>query len=177
MTRRVGRREDGQILILFALATTAIILLVGLVIDGGYALLQRRASQNAADFAALSGARIVAVKIAGDTVNGTDANALAAIVGVADANRGAAITTGAPNGPVYVNSNGAATGFVGAGTIPTGIGRRARPDERLLAPLLHGPAGRRPVGRRGGRDGPRGLRGGRPGWEHLPRRNRASQLR
>jgi hypothetical protein len=113
-------RSDGQILVVFALAATAILLVVGLVIDGGYALAQRRAAQNAADFAALAGARIVAEKISGDTVNGTDANVQGAISTTNQANRGAPITFGSPAGPVYVDADGATTGYVGAGAIPAG---------------------------------------------------------
>ena len=112
--------EDGQILLLFALVATAILLIVGLVIDGGYALTQRRDAQNAADFAALAGARIVATKISGDTTNGTDANAVAAIQTVAQANGGKPVTLGAPDGPIYVNSVGTQTGWVGGGIIPSG---------------------------------------------------------
>jgi hypothetical protein len=110
----------GQMLVIFALASTLVILVVGLVIDGGYALAQRRQAQNAADFAALAGARVVAEKISGDTTNGTDANVQAAITATNSANKGAPITYGSPNGPVYVNSSGAQTGYVGAGSIPAG---------------------------------------------------------
>lgn len=52
-----SRRPDrGQILVIFALGLVALIAAVGLVIDGGSAYAQRRAEQNAADFAALAGA-------------------------------------------------------------------------------------------------------------------------
>jgi Flp pilus assembly protein TadG len=51
-----GRAERGQIVVLFALALVAIVAMVGLVLDGGSAFAQRRASQNAADLAALAGA-------------------------------------------------------------------------------------------------------------------------
>ena len=64
---------------LFALASTVIILAVGLTIDGGYAFAQRRGSQNASDFAALAGARVVAEWVGGDTTNGIDANVQTAI--------------------------------------------------------------------------------------------------
>jgi hypothetical protein len=94
------------------------ILGVGLVIDGGNALAQRRASQNAADLASLAGARIVAEWVSGDTSNGTDANTVASITASVAANGGAAITYGTPNGPRYVNKNGAFTGWVGGGSIP-----------------------------------------------------------
>ena len=55
--RKAGReREQGQILVLFALSMVVIIGMVGLVLDGGGAFAQRRTEQNAADLAALAGA-------------------------------------------------------------------------------------------------------------------------
>jgi Flp pilus assembly protein TadG len=51
-----GRQERGQILVIFALAITAIIAMVGLVLDGSSAFAQRRIEQNAADLGALAGA-------------------------------------------------------------------------------------------------------------------------
>jgi len=127
-TRRADApRERGQMLVLFAGGLTAIILIVGLVIDGGYAFAQRRDAQNAADFAAMAGARIVAELVGGDTTNGTDANVKAAINLAISTNGATAITFGAPSGPQYVDSNGAivpsstsAGSYVGNGTIPTG---------------------------------------------------------
>ncbi len=65
--RPTRRDERGQVLALFVISLTVIVLAVGLVIDGGTALLQRRASQNASDFAALAGARVIAERIGGDT--------------------------------------------------------------------------------------------------------------
>ena len=120
------RSGSGQMIVLFAGALTAIILIVGLVIDGGNAFAQRRGVQNSSDFGALAGARIVAEWVGGDTNNGTDANVRLAIQNALTANN-ASTTFGSPNGPVYVNQNGAiipaagAVGsFVGNGTIPTG---------------------------------------------------------
>ncbi len=113
----------GQFLVLFALASTAIILLAGLTIDGGYAFAQRRGSQNASDFAALAGARVVAEWVDGNTTDGTDANVRDAISNSIQANGASAITFGSPNGPVYISKNGTPNGFVGAivsGKIPTG---------------------------------------------------------
>ena len=92
-------RQRGQMIMLFALSLTAILLVVGLVIDGGYALVQRRSAQNAADFAALAGARIVAEKVGGDATNGTDANVQAAIVNSILVNKATPITFGSPDGP------------------------------------------------------------------------------
>lgn len=51
-----GRREAGQIIVIFALALVAIIGMVGLVIDGGGAFAQRRAEQSVADVSSLAGA-------------------------------------------------------------------------------------------------------------------------
>lgn len=59
MRRLRGRTkgpEDGQIIVLFALALVAIVAMVGLVLDGGGAFAQRRSEQSAADLAALAGA-------------------------------------------------------------------------------------------------------------------------
>jgi hypothetical protein len=113
-----AERARGQSLALFAISLTVMILGVGLVIDGGNALAERRASQNASDMAAIAGARIVAEWISGDTVNGTDANVATAISNAVAANGGATVTWGSPNGPRYVDQNGAYTGWVGSGTIP-----------------------------------------------------------
>src|SRR5664280_3080142 len=116
------QRERGQMIAIFALASTVIILAVGLVIDGGYALAQRRGSQNASDFAALAGARVVALWVGGNT-NGTDTNVKAAIANSIAANGGTALTFTSPNGPVYIKSDGSPNGFVGTivgGAIPAG---------------------------------------------------------
>jgi hypothetical protein len=112
--RRRTDRPRGQILALFALTLTVLILGVGLVVDGGNALVQRRASQNAADFAALAGARIIAEKVGGDLVTGTDANVQLAITNAIQTNGGATVTFGSPSGPRYIDDNGALLGFVGA---------------------------------------------------------------
>ena len=111
-------RSSGQMIIMFALVLTVVVTFVGLVVDGGYALAQRRGSQNAADFAALAGARIVAERIGGDATNGTDANVQAAIQSVATANGGRPITFSAPDGPRYIASDGSLLGYVGTGAIP-----------------------------------------------------------
>ena len=114
------RGARGQILTLFALSATVIVLSVGLVVDGGNALVQRRNSQNTSDFAALAGARIVAEWIdekatTGVIVNGTDANVKAAITASVTASGADPITFGAPSGPIYVDDKGVSLGFVGTG--------------------------------------------------------------
>lgn len=138
---RRGRREPGQILALFALSSTVIILAVSLVIDGGNALMQRRQSQNTSDFAALAGARIVATWIDGDTINGTDANVRAAIDATVAANGGNPIGYGAPSGPSYVNDAGASIGFVGAGSIPAGARGVTLGTGKTFRPYLLGIVG------------------------------------
>lgn len=53
------RGERGQILVLFAGGLTLLVLLIGLVVDGGTAFVNRRDAQNDADLAAMAGAKIV----------------------------------------------------------------------------------------------------------------------
>lgn len=134
-------------LVLFALALSGILLSVGLVVDGGNALVQRRAAQNASDFAALAGARIIAERIGGDTVNGTDAYVQAAIAQAVSLNGGTAITFGAPNGPRYVDANGVLLGYVGAGmpmqtdgVTPKAVGVKVT-STRVFKPYFLGIAG------------------------------------
>jgi hypothetical protein len=135
------RTLKGQIIVVFAITLTAVLLGVGLVIDGGYALEQYRAAQNASDFAALAGARVVALSIAGDTVNGTDAKAQAAITASLLENGAEAPSFGAPDGPYYVDPAGDFAGWVGRGSIPEGaVGVRLQSD-RKWRPFFLGIAG------------------------------------
>lgn len=131
-------KPRGQMIVLFAAVLTVLVLAVGLVVDGGNALAQRRASQNAADFAALAGARIIAFKVSGDTVNGTDAYVQAAITNAVVANGGASPSFGAPNGPRYVDSNGALLAYVGSGSIPTTVNGVNVWSERSWTPYFLG---------------------------------------
>ena len=59
--------ERGQVLVLFAGAILTLLLVAALAFDTGVMLLERRDEQNAADAAALAGARYV---FAPDCVNG-----------------------------------------------------------------------------------------------------------
>jgi Flp pilus assembly protein TadG len=114
-TRAASRRERGQIIVLFAFGLIAMIVITGLVVDGGYGLTQRRGAQNAADFASLAGARIIAEEIGGNKVDGTDINVSRAITKSLVDNGAELAST-----PVYVNAAGNAVGNVGNGTIPAG---------------------------------------------------------
>lgn len=143
LIRRNQRR--GQVLVLFPLMLLFVIIpMVGLVIDGGNALVERRESQNTSDFAALAGARIVATWIDKDTVTGTDANVVAAIDATVDANGGDPVTyaTGsttftAPAAfPAYVKGDGTFAGWIGQGVIPTGTEGVTVPSNRTFSTYL-----------------------------------------
>ncbi|MGH7488728.1 MAG: pilus assembly protein TadG-related protein, partial [bacterium] len=54
---RNANREQGQIVVLFALCLVAILAMAGLLIDGGSAWANRRGAQSAADSAALAAAK------------------------------------------------------------------------------------------------------------------------
>jgi hypothetical protein len=127
----------GQIIVLAAFVMSLVVFAVGLVIDGGTGLAQRRAAQNASDFGALAGARIVAQRIGGDTVNGTDALVQQAITNAVVANGGMAPTFGAPDGPQYINDDGDLLGYVGAG-MPTDAAGVQVTSEREWKPFFLG---------------------------------------
>jgi hypothetical protein len=103
MSRRTNDR--GQILVLVAGSMVALGLIVGLVIDGGFAWEKRREAQNAADFAALAGTRLVGASLQGTVVHNSDV--YAALVRVAAANNNATLPNlGTAGGPVYVDGSG-----------------------------------------------------------------------
>jgi putative Flp pilus-assembly TadE/G-like protein len=114
-------RASGQLIVLVAVVLALFLFAVGLVIDGGHGLAQRRSSQNASDFAALAGARVVAERLGGDTTNGTDANVRTAIANTVTAN-GGIVSFGSPDGPRYVDASGLLLGYVGDGMPANAIG-------------------------------------------------------
>lgn len=61
--------ERGQMLVIVAVALTALVAMAGLVIDGGMALSNRRQVQNASDAAALAGARVLGLDLKWRAVN------------------------------------------------------------------------------------------------------------
>ncbi|MEX1334014.1 MAG: hypothetical protein AB1Z66_01800 [Candidatus Limnocylindrales bacterium] len=63
-------RQKGQAIALLAIALAAIVAGVAVVVDGGYAYAQRRVSQNASDFSAMAGTRVIGLKRIGQPVNG-----------------------------------------------------------------------------------------------------------
>jgi hypothetical protein len=114
MSSHLPASQRGQVLALFALAATALVLGAAVVVDGGYAFAQRRETQNAADFAAMAGTRIVGIKLTNNPPGaGTAANVEQAIRETLAAN-GAELADAH-----YVDEEGHALGgVVGATSIP-----------------------------------------------------------
>jgi hypothetical protein len=115
MRRSAFRSERGQIFPVFALGLVTLVLVAGVVVDGGYAYAQRRLTQNAADFAAMAGTRIIGQKLTGRPIGaGTATNVQGAITTVLDANSAELVSAW------YVDEAGQALADVmTAGAIPT----------------------------------------------------------
>ena len=124
MSRHSARPDRGQVLVLFALSLTALLLMAGLVVDGGYAYSQSRTAQNAADFAAMAGTRIVGEELTGNAANGTAANVYQAVQSALTANNaqlaGAQYVDASGNLLGDVVALGTAGGANNPGTIPNG---------------------------------------------------------
>ena len=101
-----------------ALATSVIVMVAGVAVDGGYALVQRRSAQNSADFAALAAARVVAVWIA-DNNEEAPTRTSRGDQRVDRHERGHPGHLRRLGSPVYVSQDGAVLGYVGAGSIPS----------------------------------------------------------
>lgn len=135
-------RERGQILVLVAIGGTVLMLLLALVIDGGFAWERRREAQNAADFAALAGTRIVAQAQAGAVR--TNQDVYGAISGSAIANGATVLGLGSASGALYVDATGlpigGATGYVTntATPIPSSARGVQVPAARTWTPYLLG---------------------------------------
>lgn len=129
--------ERGQILVIVAVGLIAIIAMVAVVIDGGFAWAKQRDTQNAADATAEAGAVVLMQRLAGVTPAKTDADVNTAVAQAATENgtvvdaafytniNGDLIT---PAGAVTTNEGTAAV--VGGGAIPSGAaGVRARNNQ------------------------------------------------
>jgi hypothetical protein len=113
MSRLPASPQRGQTLVLFAASLIVLLLMTGLVIDAGYAFAQRRSAQNAADFAAFAGSRIVGESFTGKPAGaGTGENVLKAIQSVLAANHAQLVNA------QYINAAGAPAGTVVTGSIP-----------------------------------------------------------
>jgi Putative Flp pilus-assembly TadE/G-like len=97
---------QGQTLVIVALAMIPLLLIVGLVIDGGYAFTQQRRTQNAMDAAADAGAVVIVQNLPftsrGQTGPKTDSDVLNEFLAVAAAN---GVTDPTPTA-VYTNIGG-----------------------------------------------------------------------
>jgi hypothetical protein len=129
------RSQHGQVLALFALVLTGLVLAAAVVVDGGFAFAQRRETQNAADFAAMAGTRIVGMAKTGRPA-GTAANVRGAITSTLAANDAELASA------EYVDASGDALGDVfQVASIPSlafGVVVKARSDWR---PFLLGVVG------------------------------------
>ncbi len=81
------REERGQVLVIVAMGMVALVAMVGLVIDGGYAWSRQRDNQNGADAVAKAGAGVVQHFLAGvDSPTPNDYDVACAVEAAADAN-------------------------------------------------------------------------------------------
>jgi len=88
---RFHGEQRGAVLVLTSLALIALVVMVALVIDGGYAYVQRRRMQNAADAAAMAGACRRAL-------GGNDAQVESAVTQYATANGATGVSWTYPTG-------------------------------------------------------------------------------
>jgi hypothetical protein len=100
-------RQRGQAIALLAIALAAIVAGVAVVVDGGYAYAQRRVSQNASDFSAMAGTRVIGLKRIGQPVNG--AQVRSAIDSSLSANEASLVSA------IYIDEDGVDLGPVSTG--------------------------------------------------------------
>jgi hypothetical protein len=104
------RSEQGQVLVIVAIGFIAMVAMVGLVIDGGFAWGKQRDTQNAADAIAKAGAGVLAENLAGVDPERTDADVKASVDAAVAAN---AVDL---EGAYYVNFDGSMLNNGGAVT-------------------------------------------------------------
>ncbi len=118
---RQGRRQGGQILVLFVLGLVVMIAGVALLVDGGNAYAQQRIAQNGADATANAGADVLAQGLGGLTK--TDADVLAAMNAVSGQDSVTSTAyytdvTGQPLNTAGVVVAAGSAALVGGGSIP-----------------------------------------------------------
>lgn len=101
------REQRGQAIVLLVLTVAATLALAALLVDGGNAMAQQRATQNGTDAAAYAGASVLVEDMGGHARN--DADVLAAVQATLAANSSVLRTA------VYVNYDGLVVGTVGQG--------------------------------------------------------------
>lgn len=137
------RAQRGQVLVIVAMGMVAIVAMVGLVIDGGYAWVRQRDTQNGADAVAKAGTIVIQGYLAGDTPTPNDYD-VACAAETAAASNGVVIEAaeytdfqGEPLVPAA--AVGTCTVDLGVG-IPTGAqgvkARTAETFETFLMPVI-----------------------------------------
>lgn len=131
--RSSGSRR-GQTLVIFALSLTALIAMVGLVIDGGNAFAQQRKTQNGADAAAEAGATELARRSLGLPIGDTE------IWNAVDSSRqyNDFVFNGAPQ---YTDFDGNILGPVHTGSIPANAAGVYVKGDRTFQTYLAGVVG------------------------------------
>src|SRR4051812_21683130 len=107
---RAARREDGQILVIFAVALIALLGIAGLALDGGSTFAQRRDQQSAADLAALAAANDY-------LISGSSTQAIARARTIASSN-GYTNGSGGTAVDVAITTTNGGEGTVGVGAPP-----------------------------------------------------------
>ncbi len=120
ITEKSQQTERGQALVIMAIGLIVLLIVVGLVVDGGTIFMERRHAQNAADAAALSGTRMLARAVCSQD-GADDAAILDAIRQIVTSNQ-VNIEEGSDSNvnAQYVDHTSAAVGTVGSGSIPVG---------------------------------------------------------
>lgn len=134
------RNEKGQAIVILAIALVALLAFVALAIDGGNLYSARREAQNAADAAAMAGARQVALECGklGQTPGPDESAVLNAVTTLAGANTKLAGPssggTGATFEAYYLDENGTrmSTQQIGVGGLPCGCPGRAQGVEVII---------------------------------------------
>jgi Flp pilus assembly protein TadG len=124
---RPDRGQQGQIIVIAALAMVALIGGVSLILEGGNAYAHQRVAQNAADAVANAGATVLARRLGGDTSQ-SDASVLAATNAIATANRLDSYTG------YYTNVTGALLDSAGLVTTDPGTAAKVGPADGSTIP-------------------------------------------
>jgi uncharacterized membrane protein len=120
---KARQRQQGQSVILVAAAMLALLLFVAIAVDMSKAYVDRRVAQNAADGAALAGARRLAYQINSDLYDDAaiqiEMNDFGERNGVLDTNGVLADQINANVEGYYLNEKGNQIGQVGQGSVPS----------------------------------------------------------
>jgi len=136
LMRTSKSREPGQALVIMVLAVAVVMAATAVVLDGGNAMVQQRATQNASDAAALAGAVVIGQGFSGSTR--TDGQVLSAVQTAFNNN---STTFGSAN---YVDFNLNQLAAVGNGSIPSSaagvVANGVHSFDTLLARMIGQPS-------------------------------------